>query len=78
MASELIPAEMVAHAARMQSSRRDDPFLKPYQRVHEFEHRPRRLGRLHSAVEHRLVWVVEDFGVVVADVGQHIHVDSRT
>ena len=76
MTSQLVPSELIAHAARIMCARRYDTFLKTYQSVDQLEYRSRRIGSLHGPVEHGLVWVRYDVTVVFSDVCQHIHIDA--
>ena len=77
MASELVAPEMVAHAARIFSLRGEHPFLKPYEPVHQLEYRAGRIWGLYCPVEHRLVWVIQYFIVMAAEIREHIHIYSR-
>ena len=76
MASELVAPEMVAHAARIFSLRGEHPFLKPYEPVHQLEYRAGRIWGLYCPVEHRLVWVIQYFIVMAAEVREYVHIYS--
>ena len=51
--------------------RREHALLQSDEPLHQLEGRPRRIFRLHGAVEHRLTFVVEHFHVVVAPVAAY-------
>ena len=70
-------AEMVALAARVGDFCVQGAFLKSDQAVHQLEHRSGRVRGLDRPVEHRLVGVLDDLVIVLADVRQHAHIDSR-
>ena len=77
VASQLVFSEIVSLVAGICVFRLEYSFLKANEAVHEFEHRARRVWSLHGAVEHRLVRVADNFLVMLADVRQHLDVDSR-
>ena len=78
VASELAVAEMVALAARIGDLCVQCAFLQAYEAVDKFEHGAWRVRSLYGSVEHRLVRVLDDLVIVLADVRQHAHIDSWT
>ena len=60
----------------MQCARKHHSLLKTYESIHELEHRTGRIGSLHGPVEHRLVWIFGNFGIVGAYVREHFHINS--
>lgn len=78
VASELAVAEMVALAARIGDLCVQCAFLQAYEAVDKFEHGAWRVRSLYGPVEHRLVRVLDDLVIVLADVRQHAHIDSWT
>ena len=53
-------------------------FLKADESVDELEYRAGRIRSLHRTVEHRLVRVLDNLVVVLAYVGEHADVNTRT
>ena len=77
VAAQLVPgAVMVAMRARVAHFRSKDALFQADERIHQLEHRARRVGRLHGAVVHGLVRVLDNLVVVLADIGQLFHVDA--
>ena len=74
VAAELVLAEVVALAARIGIFRFQHSFLEADEAVDQLEHRSRGIRGLDGSVEHWLVRVIHYLAVVLADVGQHLHV----
>ena len=76
MASEPVASEIIAHAARIFSLGGEHSFLKSDKPVYEFEYRAGRIWGLYCPVEHRLVWVIQYFIVMAAEVREYVHIYS--
>ena len=78
MTSQLVLSEVVAHVAWVCGVRSEDSFLKSDQTIHQLEYGSRRIWCLYSSVEHRLVRVRQNLRIMLAEVRQHVHVDTGT
>ncbi len=78
MAAQLVPGtKVVALVAGIAHLGPEDAFLQADEPVHQLEHRSRRIRSLHRTVVHGFIGVLRNLLPVLADIGQHVYVNTR-
>ena len=78
VAAQLVPStEVIALVAGIGHFRPKHAFFQADEPVHQLEHRSRRIRSLHRAVVHGLIGVGGNLVPILADIGQHVHIDTR-